>query len=126
MTVNQLAIYSGVSAASISRYENGERGTPKPPTLEKLAKGLRVDYTELMKIAGHIKNQDDPSNNPDDDLLDIEELLRDPTLTVGGKPLSKQLRDDLLAYVRIQKAMDKCRVQNCSLFGGTVDSDSRI
>lgn len=57
MTVNQLAVYSGVSAASISRYETGERGTPKPPTIEKLAKGLRMDYEELMRIAGYVESE---------------------------------------------------------------------
>ncbi|MBL3614999.1 helix-turn-helix domain-containing protein, partial [Bacillus sp. RHFS18] len=30
LTVNQLATYSGVSAAGISRIENGKRGVPKP------------------------------------------------------------------------------------------------
>lgn len=52
-TVHQLAMYSGVSASAISRYETGDRGTPKPPTIKKLAKGLRVDYDVLMRIAGH-------------------------------------------------------------------------
>lgn len=54
MTVNQLAMYSGVSAASISRYETGDRGIPKPPTIEKLAKGLRIDYDVLMNMAGYM------------------------------------------------------------------------
>lgn len=52
-TVNQLAIYSDVSASAISRYETGDRGTPKPPTIKKLAKGLKMEYEDLMKIAGH-------------------------------------------------------------------------
>jgi transcriptional regulator with XRE-family HTH domain len=56
-TVNQLAMYSGVSSASISRYETGDRGTPKPPTIKKLAKGLKMDYKELMKIAGHVEDE---------------------------------------------------------------------
>lgn len=59
MTVNQLAIYSGVSAASISRYESGERATPKPPTIKKLAKGLKMDYGTLMKIAGYVDLEED-------------------------------------------------------------------
>ncbi|AKQ74912.1 transcriptional regulator [Bacillus licheniformis WX-02] len=37
LSVNQLAMYAGVSAAAISRIENGHRGVPKPATIRKLA-----------------------------------------------------------------------------------------
>lgn len=55
MTVNQLGIYSEVSPALISKIENGKRGTPKPETIEKLAKGLKMEYTDLMQEAGYIE-----------------------------------------------------------------------
>lgn len=55
LTVNQLAIYSGVSSATISRIENGHRGIPKPATIRKLADTLKIPYEELMARAGHIK-----------------------------------------------------------------------
>jgi len=58
LTVNQLGIYSGVSPALISKLENGKRGIPKPETIEKIAKGLKMDYKELMKIAGYIDEED--------------------------------------------------------------------
>lgn len=54
MTVNQLGIYSEVSPALISKIENGKRGTPKPDTIEKLAKGLKMPYEELMAVAGYV------------------------------------------------------------------------
>jgi len=56
MTVNQLAMYSGISAAQLSRMENGKRGVPKPATLRKLADALKIEYTELMKMAGYLAN----------------------------------------------------------------------
>lgn len=55
LTVNQLAVYSGVSSATISRIENGHRGIPKPATIRKLADTLKIPYEELMARAGHIK-----------------------------------------------------------------------
>lgn len=55
LTVNQLAIYSGVSAAGISRIENGKRGVPKPATIKKLAEALKIPYEDLMKKAGYIE-----------------------------------------------------------------------
>lgn len=55
LTVNQLATYSGVSAAGISRIENGKRGVPKPATIKKLADALKIPYEELMQTAGYIE-----------------------------------------------------------------------
>ncbi len=53
LTVNQLALYSKVSASLISRIENEERGVPKPETLQKLASALKIPYTDLMILAGY-------------------------------------------------------------------------
>ncbi|SMQ75782.1 Transcriptional regulator, contains XRE-family HTH domain [Bacillus sp. OV166] len=60
--VNQLAQYAGVSAAQISRIENGKRENPKPETLAKLAKALKVDYDELMSKAGYIDTDEKKKN----------------------------------------------------------------
>lgn len=57
MSVNQLAMYSGVSAAGISRIENGKRGVPKPLTIKKLARALKVPYEDLMLLAGYIEQE---------------------------------------------------------------------
>lgn len=53
--VNQLGTISGVSPSLISKIENGERGIPKPGTLKKLAKGLKMDYSDLLNEAGVIE-----------------------------------------------------------------------
>ncbi|KJD52843.1 XRE family transcriptional regulator, partial [Bacillus amyloliquefaciens] len=54
LSVNQLAMYAGVSAAvAISRIENGHRGVPKPATIRKLADALKMPYEQLMDIAGY-------------------------------------------------------------------------
>jgi transcriptional regulator with XRE-family HTH domain len=58
LSVNQLAMYSGVSSALISKIETGKRGVPKPDTLEKLSKGLKVPYDTLMELAGYLDNPD--------------------------------------------------------------------
>lgn len=55
LSVNQLAIYAGVSAAAISRIENGHRGVPKPATIRKLADALKMPYEQLMDIAGYMR-----------------------------------------------------------------------
>ncbi|BDC56358.1 hypothetical protein TM2_30270 [Bacillus altitudinis] len=48
-------MYSEVSAAGISRIENGKRGIPKPPTIKKLAGALKVPYEDMMQAAGYIE-----------------------------------------------------------------------
>ncbi|ACV59957.1 transcriptional regulator, XRE family (plasmid) [Alicyclobacillus acidocaldarius subsp. acidocaldarius DSM 446] len=57
LTINQLALYSGVSSALISRIENGQRGRPKPDTLKKLASALKVPYEDLLLHAGVLNEQ---------------------------------------------------------------------
>lgn len=53
MTVNQLAMYSEVSSATISRVENKKRGVPRPKYIKKLAEALKYPYADLMKLAGY-------------------------------------------------------------------------
>jgi transcriptional regulator with XRE-family HTH domain len=53
MTVNQLAMYSEVSSATISRVENKKRGVPRPKYIKKLAEALKFPYTDLMRLAGY-------------------------------------------------------------------------
>ncbi|WP_010498562.1 helix-turn-helix domain-containing protein [Paenibacillus elgii] len=50
----QLSETSGISAAQISRIENGKRGVPKPENLKSLASALDVPYEELMRKAGYL------------------------------------------------------------------------
>jgi len=54
-SINQLALYSGVSAAHISRIERGLREA-SPDILEKLSKSLGVSHEELMVKAGYISS----------------------------------------------------------------------
>lgn len=60
--VNQLAMQSGVSASQISRIENGKKNIPKLDTLKKLAKGLHINETELISIAGLNNSSQIPKN----------------------------------------------------------------
>lgn len=87
LTVNQLAIYSGVSSATISRIENGQRGVPKPETIKKLADGLKIDYEELMRVAGYIEEAEEDVSVAGkdikltaDELKVFEELKKHPIL----------------------------------------------
>ncbi|WP_073240236.1 helix-turn-helix domain-containing protein [Desulforamulus putei] len=54
MTIRQLAMYANVSHGYLSQVERGERGTPSPEILSKLAGPLGVSYEELMTAAGYL------------------------------------------------------------------------
>lgn len=71
MSINQLALYSGVSAPQISRVETGSRGVPKPETIKKLALALNVDYENLMQVAGYTNATKSPFKNLKDFIKNI-------------------------------------------------------
>lgn len=76
MTVNQLGMYSGISGASISRYETGDRGIPKPQNIKKLSDALKYPYEDLMKIAGYIDDEvSEYSNDLDQDYKELISLV---------------------------------------------------
>lgn len=116
MTVNQLAVYSGVSAASISRYETGDRGIPKPPTIEKLAKGLKFDYNQLMEIAGHIRAESNEDKNAaellneylDAELTD-EEIMEKMNFKVDNILLSDEEVQEFIAFVRAKRLINSSK-----------------
>ncbi|AVK85308.1 immunity repressor protein [Lysinibacillus sp. B2A1] len=116
MTLNQVALYAEISAAQLSRIETGKRGTPKPQTIEKIARALKVDYTELMEIAGYLETDtttDYVSDNKstyyvsrltEKDEHDIGKLLKkfsediehSDALAFDGEPLSEEAKESLI------------------------------
>lgn len=57
ITMDELAERTGISKGYFSRLENNKIGIPKIETLEKIAKGLEVDYVEILEKAGYIDEQ---------------------------------------------------------------------
>lgn len=84
-SIRQLSMRSGVSFGQISKIENGRRGVPKPETIEKLAKGLGVDYDYLMSLAGYINDDDEGTET-----LELTHFLRKANIMFHGKPLTKE------------------------------------
>lgn len=97
LSINQLALYSGVSNAQISRIEKGLRKAPKPETIEKLAEALKVNYEEMMEAAGYIKEENKNSESPEwatnKDLRDLKKLLeQDAPIMFDGVPIDGEQR----------------------------------
>lgn len=92
----QVMARTGINNKTLSGYEKGV-SEPDIETLRILSElyGVSVDW-----LSGKEKTKADARH-------EIEEYLMDPNSTMDGKPIPQQLRDTILGYVRIQKAMDK-------------------
>lgn len=58
LTLQQLAVRSGVSPSHLGRMERGER-FPSASILQKIAKPLNIDINELFTLAGYLPPQPD-------------------------------------------------------------------
>ncbi|WP_285850828.1 helix-turn-helix domain-containing protein [Niallia circulans] len=109
LTLNQVALYSEISAAQLSRIETGKRGVPKPATIKKIADALKHDYEELMAVAGYIKNEEKALVAGTEITLSqeeykiFEELKKHPILF---HDLAKDPEKKIKELIRLQKARD--------------------
>lgn len=104
LTLNQVALYSEISAAQLSRIETGKRGVPKPNTIKKISDALKVDYDELMKVAGYLDDTKSSKNLPPlsekeerDIAKQLEKILEsmdsDTALSFDGEPMDEVTKE---------------------------------
>jgi transcriptional regulator with XRE-family HTH domain len=115
ISVNQLALESGISNAQISRIENGLRGIPKPDTIRKLADALKVTYEEMMDKAGHMpeeRKEEIPEWATYRDKRDFKKMLEeDGEVMFDGIPINdadkQRIMDVLTGFFWEAKHMNK-------------------
>jgi transcriptional regulator with XRE-family HTH domain len=115
LSINQLALDSGISNAQISRIENGLRGIPKPETIRKLADALKVSYEEMMRQAGHMPEErmlEVPSWATYKDKRDFKKMLEeDGEVMFDGMPINdadrQRIMDVLTGFFWEAKQMNK-------------------
>lgn len=56
LSIRSLSELSGVSHSYLSQVENGERPTPSPEIINKIATALKYDYFVLMRAAGYLNS----------------------------------------------------------------------
>lgn len=104
LTLNQVALYSEISAAQLSRIETGKRGVPKPTTIKKIAEALRTDYDQLMKVAGYLEETSTKSTPSTKDEKDIakrmekirQDLSEDDGYMLMGEPISEEAKESIM------------------------------
>src|SRR5690348_13097397 len=62
LSLRQLENVTGVSNAYLSQIESGRVGPPSPRIIEKLASALDHPYVDLMRAAGHLREE--PAQEP--------------------------------------------------------------
>ena len=109
MSGSELADEIGVNKATIHRYENADFKSVKLPTIEAIAKVLGVSPAWI------IGKTDDPTpERSQKDIVKIlettENLLRQPGLTLDGKPASAESVQSILDSLAI--GLDLARKRN--------------
>lgn len=67
LTLRELSEITGISHTQINRLESGIQKKPRPETIKKLADGLSVEYSHLMKIAGYMEGVYELVNDMNED-----------------------------------------------------------
>lgn len=100
ITQEHLSHALDIPASTIRRLESDEDSLPRKDRLEAIANyfNCSVDY-----LIGRTNNRTEIVEG----IEDLIEFLTNPNTTVNGEPIPKELRDDLLGYVRIFQAKGK-------------------
>lgn len=120
LSINQLALYSDVSAAHISRIERGLRD-PSPEILKKISTPLKIPYEKLMEIAGYLSEKTDEketqktSTLTSKDQREIEKILEQTEkalltqegLMFDGVPASDETKRKIIDAMRIGMELAK-------------------
>ncbi len=89
LTLDELSESTGLSKGYLSKLENGHRGTPKAETITKLARGLDIEYEDLMFHAGYISKQE---FNRINELIKNTDHINDLKDTINAPFLGKKLK----------------------------------
>ena len=96
MSMREVEKVSGVSNAYISQIETGEKPTPRPEILKKLAPAYKVTARELFMRAGYLDEREVTAS--EDERIDaaFQYVLSDPDYKLGtrirGESLSPEAK----------------------------------
>lgn len=97
ITGRELARRTGISQPYLSQLETGKNKKPSIEVIMKIAKGLGVDYSKLIEIAGYI--------NELEELEEKTELLNKEKETLQNNLNVAELRVDLFKALKKQKQL---------------------
>jgi HTH-type transcriptional regulator, competence development regulator len=88
-SLSDVATEAEISPAYLQKLEAGGVKQPSPNILHKLAKALKVDYAELMRLAGYVTPGDSRATKRRNEL----------TYALSSEPLSEEEAKELARYL---------------------------
>jgi len=90
-SLKDLEDITGISPSYINRLERGTRACPSYPIIEKLAKALNADVTELLEIA--------ELSMPDKDVKFLGEIILSSNFRLADEIATKEQKEKLVAIL---------------------------
>lgn len=105
LSIRAFAAKAGLSHQYIINLESGEDPTsgranrPTIDALQKLAAAMDITLESLVRMAGYSSTDTSPADDP----IELDTLLRraDVHLSVGGRELSPEERQDVVQFLKV-------------------------
>jgi transcriptional regulator with XRE-family HTH domain len=101
LNLKQVAVQVPMSDGNLSRIENGRQGPPSDETVERLARALGADPTELLELAGRTRG------NSTLDVLQVELGELREIVERGLSQLTSQANSNCDALERIEQTLGR-------------------
>lgn len=104
ISVVDIATYTGLSKATIHRYENGEIQNIKLPVLETIASILNVSPLWLIGKSEDMERMDGKTNDMCVELTKAITFVKEtPYLTCGGRPVTEIEKNMIINTLQFAK-----------------------
>ena len=90
LSIRQLAKVTGISNAYLSQLENGEKKSPHPDILKKLAQYYRVPVIEFLRQAGYLDDEKETAISMEEKIEQaFLRVISDPKFKFGARQKNK-------------------------------------
>lgn len=115
MSGRELARRANISQAYLSQLERGENKKPSPEIIKKIAKGLDVDYNDLMTLAGYLYEEELIQLETENIQIDTENI-KSELLQAQGQLKKLKLLQTVDKYIQTTKDLHKLLTLNFDVY----------
>lgn len=117
LTLVELSKLSGVSNPYLSQIEN-DQFKPSPDIIRKLSNGLKVDYNDLMVLAGYIEEMENVEEQTKELQKELEMLLKTKNESELELKLFESLKtqEKLLSAIKTMSDLYNVLISNSDVY----------